>query len=79
LLTPLALSSREVEKEVREAQKWNKRIPPCKLENVNINKLEWDLGKLNIIEYSDKNISVCAYNLYDIEHIYKYRIYILYI
>ena len=48
----------EVEKEIREAQKWNKRILPCKLDTVNIEELKkWDLGKLNIIEYSEKNIS----------------------
>jgi aspartokinase/homoserine dehydrogenase 1 len=34
-----------------------KRILPCKLDTVNIEKLKWDLGKLNIIEYSEKNIS----------------------
>ena len=58
VLTPLALSSGEVEKEILEAQKWNKRILPCKLDIVNIEELKkWDLGKLNIIEYSEKNIS----------------------
>ena len=58
VLTPLALSSGEVEKEVREAHKWKKRILPCKHQSVKIEELKkWDLTKLNIIEYSEKNIS----------------------
>ena len=65
VLTPLSLSSGEVEKEVREAQRWNRRILPCKHENVNIKELKWDLGKLNIIEYSDKNISALLLSIDD--------------
>ena len=57
VLTTLTLSSGEVEKEVREAKKWKKRILPCKHENVNIKELRWVLGKLNIIAYSERNIS----------------------
>ena len=60
VLTPLALSSGEVDKEVREAAKLKKRILPCKLDTVDIEKLKWDLGKLNIIKYSEKNISECV-------------------
>ena len=65
LLTPLSLSSGEVEKEVREAQKLKKRILPCKHENVNIKELRWDLGKLNIIAYSEKNISALLLSIDD--------------
>ena len=58
ILTPLTLSSGEVQKEVREAKKWKKRIVPCKHQSVKIDELKkWDLTKLNVIEYSEKNIS----------------------
>ena len=57
IVTSLALTSEEVDKEVREAQRWNKRILPCKLDIINLEKLKWNLGKLNILNYSEKNIS----------------------
>ncbi len=57
VLTPFALSSVEVQKEVREAQRWKKRILPCKLDTIHIEELKWNLGKLTIIEYSERNIS----------------------
>ena len=57
LLTPSALLSKEVEKEVQEAYKWNKRILPCKLNSISLTQLKWNLAKLNIIEYAETNIS----------------------
>jgi len=54
ILTFASLRSSEVEKEVLQAQKKNKKIIPCVDRGIDINQLKWDLGKFQGIEFSSK-------------------------
>jgi len=54
ILTFASLRSSEVEKEVLQAQKKNKKIIPCVDRGIDINRLKWDLGKFQGIEFSSK-------------------------
>ena len=54
ILTFAALRSSEIEKEVLQAQKKNKKIIPCVDRGIDINQLKWDLGKFQGIEFSSK-------------------------
>ena len=62
ILTPDALSSSYVEREVLQAQKQNKIIVPCIHEHVEYNEIKWGLQENQGIEFSDRY--ELALNLY---------------
>jgi hypothetical protein len=54
IVTFAALKSSEVEKEVLQALKKNKKIIPCVYRGIKINQLKWDLGKFQGIVFKDE-------------------------
>ena len=54
ILTPASLRSPEVEKEVLEAKRKNKRIIPCIYESIEPKEIRWDLDQYQGIEFKDK-------------------------
>jgi tetratricopeptide (TPR) repeat protein len=62
ILTPDALSSSYVEREILQAQKQNKIIVPCIHQYVDYNEIKWGLADNQGIEFSDKY--ELALNLY---------------
>jgi TIR domain len=54
ILTPFALKSLEVEKEVLQAQRENKRIVPCIYRDLNKHQTRWGLENFQGIEFGDK-------------------------
>jgi hypothetical protein len=54
IVTFAALKSSEVEKEVLQAFKKNKKIIPCVYRGIKINQLKWDLGKFQGIVFKDE-------------------------
>jgi hypothetical protein len=52
IVTFASLKSKEVEKEVLQAQDKNKRIIPCFYSGIKGNELKWGIGKLQGIETS---------------------------
>lgn len=58
ILTPAALHSKEIKKEVMLSKKLDKIIIPCKDENLMINwdRLPWNLGKFDGIDFGDIEI-----------------------
>ena len=58
ILTPAALQSHEVLREVKEAQKANKRILPCKDDNLELDwkDLPWGLNELEGIKFEEDEV-----------------------
>lgn len=58
ILTPAALLSHEVLREVNIAKKLNKRIVPCKHDSLDLEwkDIPWDLGKLDGVKFEDGEI-----------------------
>ena len=54
ILTPGALESSEVEKEVLLAKKHNKKIMPCLFRYVDKDQIKWELGTFEGVEFADK-------------------------
>jgi len=54
IITNAALRSTEVEKEVLQAQKENKKIIPCIHKDVNYDEIKWNLKSIQGIEFQDK-------------------------
>ena len=54
IITFASLRSSEVEKEVLQAQKKNRRIIPCIYRGIKINQLKWNLEKFQGIEFMSK-------------------------
>ena len=60
IITPAALRSGNVEKEVRQAQSENKIIIPCLLRNVKRTEIKWNLDEIQGVEFNDKDHLVTA-------------------
>ena len=54
IVTHGALISKEVEKEVLQAQRENKIIIPCIHSDISYDEIKWDLSKFQVIEFDDK-------------------------
>jgi len=55
IVTFAALKSKEVEKEILQAQNKNKKIIPCFYSGIKGNELKWGIGKLQGIEFANEN------------------------
>ena len=55
IVTFAALKSKEVEKEVLQAQNKNKKIIPCFYRGIKESELKWEIGKLQGIEFANEN------------------------
>jgi len=54
IITHAALRSTEIEKEVLQAQRENKKIIPCIHRDVNYEEIKWNLKSIQGIEFQDK-------------------------
>ena len=54
IVTYGALQSSHVENEVLQARKENKKIIPCFIRGININKIKWGLERIQGVEFDDK-------------------------